>query len=88
MASAPSCRISACISELTATCENLMDKEKSLDDCIQWIRQSGMKNRLKDLCDRIKDAQDSGDDSKVVELVTEYNDTIKVHTEWAKKIER
>jgi replicative DNA helicase len=69
--------VRAYISELTATCENLMDKKKSLDDCIQWIKQNALKRRLKELCNLIKEAQDRGDDHKVVRLVTEYNEMIK-----------
>lgn len=69
--------VCACISELIATCENLVDKKKSLDDCIQWIRQTSLKERLKMLCDEIKAAQEKNDESKVIELVTRYNDMMK-----------
>jgi DNA primase len=70
-------RLCSCISELSATCENLMDKQRSLDDCIEWVRQCGLKARLKALCDQIKAAQDSGDESRLVSLVTQYNEMIK-----------
>jgi len=69
--------VCACISELSATCENLMDKDKSMDDCIHWIRQSSLKERLKSLCGEIKQAQDEKDDSKVIDLVIQYNDMLK-----------
>ena len=69
--------ICACIAELTATCESLVDKRKSLEDCIQWIRQGTLKERLKSLCEEIRLAQDEGDDSKIVDLVTRYNDMMK-----------
>lgn len=69
--------VCACISELIATCENLVDKKKSLDDCIQWVRQCGIKDKLKALCEEIRLAQEKGDDSKVVDLVTRYNKMMK-----------
>lgn len=67
----------ACVSELSATCENLVDKEKSLQDCIQWIRQKSLKLKLNDLCEEIKVAQHKGDDTGVVDLVTKYNEMLK-----------
>jgi len=70
--------VSSCISELTATCENLVDKKKSLEDCIQWVKECGLKEKLKDLCEEIKLAQDNGNDSKVVDLVVKYNDMMKM----------
>lgn len=69
--------IGVCISDLTLTCETLMDKEKSLEDCMQWIKQNSVKEKLKGLCGEIKLAQDSKNDSKVVELVTEYSEILK-----------
>jgi len=69
--------VSRSISELIATCENLVDKTKCMDDCIEWVKQCGLKNRLKKLCDEIKLAQDSGDESRIVDLVTRYNDMMK-----------
>jgi len=69
--------VCACISELIATCENLVDKKKNLDDCIQWVRQCCLKDKLKGLCSEIKAAQNSGDESKVVDLVIRYNNMMK-----------
>lgn len=69
--------IGVCISDLTLICETLMDKEKSLEDCMQWIKQNSVKEKLKGLCGEIKLAQDSKNDSKVVELVTEYSEILK-----------
>ncbi|MFH1752993.1 MAG: DNA primase [Candidatus Omnitrophota bacterium] len=69
--------VCACISELSAMCESLMDKEKSLQDCIQWIRQKRLKLKLKELCDEIKVAQHKGDDTEVSDLVIKYNDMLK-----------
>ena len=67
----------ACVSELSATCENLVDKDKSLQDCVQWIRQKSLKLKLKDLCEDIKEAQFKGDDTGVVGLVMKYNEMLK-----------
>ncbi len=67
----------ACVSELSATCENLVDKDKSLQDCVQWIRQKSLKLKLKDLCEDIKEAQHKGDDTGVVGLVMKYNEMLK-----------
>ncbi|MBL7068460.1 MAG: DNA primase [Candidatus Omnitrophica bacterium] len=69
--------VRASISELIATCENLVDKKKNLDDCIQWVKQCGLKDKLKNLCKEIKTAQNSGDESRVVDLVIKYNDMMK-----------
>lgn len=69
--------ICVCISDLTLICETLVDKEKSLEDCIQWIKQNSVKEKLKGLCDEIKLAQDSKNDSKVGELVMEYSEILK-----------
>lgn len=68
------------LSELTVTCENLVDREKSFDDCICWIKQSGLKERLKGLCGEIKTAQEERNDLRIVELVTKYNDLMKGNT--------
>lgn len=69
--------VCSCISELIVTCENLVDKSKSLQDCIKWIKQCGFREKLKMLSDQIKDAQSHGEDAKVVDLVIQYNDTMK-----------
>ena len=62
---------------MSATCESLVDRKKSLEDCIQWVKQCGLKESLKTLCEEIRLAQDLGDDSKVINLVMQYNDMMK-----------
>ena len=70
-------KMRACISELSATSENLVDKEKGLQDCIHWIKQKELKSRLKELCEEIKEAQAKGDDTGVADLVIKYNELLK-----------
>lgn len=69
--------VSLSLSEAIATCENLVDKRKSMEDCIQWIKQCAFKERLKALCKEIELAQANEDDSKVDDLLAKYNDMIK-----------
>jgi len=66
-----------CISEIIAVNESLIDPDKSLEDCIKWIKQNNLKDRLRFLQDQIKNAQNARQDDKVIELVTKYNDLIK-----------
>jgi len=70
-------KICACIAELIATCDNLVDRKKSHVDCIEWIKERKLKDERKALCDEIKAAQDSGDDAKVVDLVMKYSNVVK-----------
>ncbi len=70
-------KATVCISESVAICENLVDKRKSLEDCIKWIKQRALKERLMALCEEVRFAQDRGDDSTVKSLVIRYNDMMK-----------
>lgn len=68
--------IGSYISELIANSENLVDKEKNLEDCIQWIKRDNLKVKLDSMQSQIKTAQDSGNYEEAVELVTRYNQLI------------
>lgn len=65
------------ISEASALLENIMDKEKALNDCVVRIKKDNIKDRLNDLQGAIKTAHSQKDEEKVKQLVTEYNYLVK-----------
>jgi len=69
------------ISELVAGNESLVDKDKNLEDCVQWIKRDNRKIELDSMRNRIKIAQDSGDDSGIIELMSSYNRLMKSSVE-------
>ena len=67
----------AFISELVAGNETLVDREQSLEDCVQWIKRNNLKEQLDSLQSQIKIAQSSGDHPRILDLVSHYNRLIK-----------
>lgn len=57
--------------------EEIIDKEKTLNDCIRWIKDDKRKQKLNFLQNQIKSYQSAGDEIGVTRLVSEYNDLIK-----------
>lgn len=62
--------------ETLAETENLVDRERSLKDCIQRIKTDNLKLERERLTSLIKDAEAKGDDTKLMELVREL-DTLR-----------
>jgi len=65
------------ISELVTDVSRYQDKDKNISDCIRWIKENAHKCRLKDLQSQIHSAQNSGDHSRIKELVLEYSTILK-----------
>ncbi len=57
--------------------EKIIDKERTLNDCIRRIKEDNRKERLASLQNQIKSHQSAGDEISVARLVSEYNDLIK-----------
>ena len=66
------------ISEAASMLEILSDKDKALDDCIARIKKDNLKDQLDMLQDAIRLAHGQKDEDKVRELVTRYNDLVKI----------
>ncbi len=65
------------ICESLAMGQMIKDREKVFQDCLKHIRRSNLKIALEDIQSKIKDAENSGDDSKLIELMREYNGIVK-----------
>ena len=67
------------ISEAINVLEMLVDKNKTLEDCISRIKRDNIKDQLDRLQDAIKVAHDQKDDMALKHLVTEYNGLVRTH---------
>ena len=65
------------ISEAANFSQAIQDKKKVMEDCFKHIRKHNLKDLLKSIQFKIKDAESADDAAKVNELVTEYNELIK-----------
>jgi replicative DNA helicase len=65
------------ISEAVSLSEALGDKDRALADCIAWLKQENVKDRLRRLQQAIKAAHESKDEAQVAKLVVEYNALVK-----------
>jgi DNA primase len=65
------------ITEIVTNNEKIIDKRKTLNDCIVWIKEDNRKQRLASLQSQIKSYQCAGDEGGVARLVSEYNDLIR-----------
>lgn len=70
-------RLTQMISESTSLADGITDIQRNIDDCIKWIKSQNIKNRLSELQNLIKVAEAMGDEQKVYQLVTEYNNMLK-----------
>jgi len=77
--------LSKIISEATSLADDITDMHKNLFDCIKWIKNQNVKNKLTELQNLIKIAQAMGDDRKLYQLVSEYNSLLKGSKEPARR---
>ncbi len=70
-------RLTRMISEATSLVDEITDIQKNLDDCVKWIKSQNVKNKLTELQNLIKVAQTMGDEKRVYQLVSEYNNLLK-----------
>ena len=66
------------ITEAVGISEIIGDKEKALSDCIARIKMDNLKERMAMIQDAISIAHKQKNDGKVKELVSEYNELIKL----------
>ncbi|MDD5427990.1 MAG: DNA primase [Candidatus Omnitrophica bacterium] len=68
----------ALITEAVGVLEMVNDKDKALTDCIARIKKDNLEERKALIQDAIKAAHNQKNDSRVMELVTEYNELMKM----------
>jgi len=73
----PDKETSSIICELTAAEDNLENKEKAVEDCLMRIKDGAVKKYKERLCAAIKDAQDTNDEARLLNLLTEFNELSK-----------
>jgi DNA primase len=61
------------ICEALAETENLVDREKSLSDCIARIKKDNLQSKREQLTNLIREAELKKDDARLMELVKELN---------------
>ena len=61
------------ICQLLTEVENIVDREKTLEDCIGWLKTDNLKDKKEDLSHQIKEAERVGNEEKVMSLVREFN---------------
>lgn len=69
--------VSALVCELTASDEELIDREKAVSECIQRLKKQTSRIARDNLCLKIKEAQRSNDDARLTDLLREFNDLVK-----------
>ena len=67
------------ITEAVGISEIIGDKEKALNDCIAKIKKDNLKERMALIQDAIRVAHNQKNDSRVTELVSEYNELVKLN---------
>ncbi|MFH1381186.1 MAG: toprim domain-containing protein, partial [Candidatus Omnitrophota bacterium] len=70
-------RIEGVISEAVGIAETIQDRERVFKDCIHNIKTSNLKDSLKVIQFKIKEAASLSDGAKVDSLLAEYNNLIK-----------
>ena len=70
-------RIEGIISEAVGIAETIQDKERVFGDCLRHIKTSNLKDSLKVIQLKIKEASRTDDTAKVDSLVAEYSNLIK-----------
>jgi len=66
------------VSEAVGISEMIGDKEKALGDCIARIKKDNLKERMAMIQESIRIAHSQKDDARVKELVSEYNELVKM----------
>ena len=67
------------ITEAVGISEIIGDKEKALNDCIARIKSDNLKERRTMIQDAIRIAHNQKNEERVKELVSEYNELIKIN---------
>jgi replicative DNA helicase len=67
----------AIVSRVLAESEVILDRDKCLKDCINWMKKRRLKGKLAQLQGRIKAAQSSGEDKELQKLIFEYDQLLK-----------
>jgi DNA primase len=65
------------ICALASDAQRYTDKEKNLHDCIKWIKQDALRGRLKDLHTQIHLAQSDNDQTRLRELISQYDNLVR-----------
>ncbi len=65
------------ISEAASLVQTIRNKDKTLEDCIRHIRKDNLKETLREIQSKIKEAESVTDDNKIDKLIAEYNELIK-----------
>lgn len=65
------------ITEIITNDEEIIDEEKTLDDCIRRIKKDNLDQKVASLRSQMKLLEDAGDEIGVARLVSECNDLIK-----------
>lgn len=75
------------ISRISSSTCRFIDRQKSLCDCIERIKNDNLKNRLSRLQREIKLAQSWGHKEKITELISQYNQLVKTRgaKRWGEK---
>ncbi len=62
------------ICHLLTEVENIIDREKTIEDCIRWLKIDNLRLKKEELASQIRKAEKSGDDKEVMTLIKEFND--------------
>jgi len=71
------------IAELAIAANVVIDKDKSIDDCIKSIKKENLKEEIDILQTKLKISHGSSDDGKTNELLEQYNKLIKEYKIWS-----
>ena len=65
------------ISLACAEMESVLDKEKTFEDCLQWMRRSRLSNERESLRSQLSVAQSGGDKNRIRQLLYDFNELNK-----------
>ncbi|MFH1406964.1 MAG: DNA primase [Candidatus Omnitrophota bacterium] len=71
-------------SELALSIDEVIDKERTLRDCIKRMKHDNLKKRLDELQTKIHVAQGSKESQKLDKLMAEYNELVREYSSWRK----
>ncbi|MFH0772183.1 MAG: DNA primase [Candidatus Omnitrophota bacterium] len=77
--------LSRIVSEAVSFAENITERRRNLEDCVKKIKERNANGKLLELRNLIKVAEMMGDEAKVYQLVSEYNDLLKCSREFARR---
>ncbi|MBN1405895.1 MAG: DNA primase [Candidatus Omnitrophica bacterium] len=58
---------------ILAEVETIIDRDKTVEDCIKWLKADNIRFKKEDLTRQIKEAENLGKEQEVMELVREFN---------------